>query len=77
MSLLTHEMKYWQKRLEAGRGVVIPPSALVLSVFEDWEGGAGNAFGTLYAWQKACALATARGVDLNADLASKSVSCAM
>ena len=26
----------------------------VVVVYEDWEGGAGNGLGTLYAYQKAC-----------------------
>lgn len=54
-------MQFWQTRLEASRGSVIPSSAIVLSVFEDWPGGAGNAFGTLYAWKKACTQAMALG----------------
>lgn len=33
---------YWQERLEAGRGSVLPPSSMVLAVEEDWPGGAGN-----------------------------------
>ncbi len=33
---------YWQKRLEEGRGSVLPPSSIVLAVEEDWPGGAGN-----------------------------------
>ena len=33
---------YWQKRLEDGRGSVIPQSSHVLAVQEDWVGGAGN-----------------------------------
>lgn len=33
---------YWQNRLEQGRGSVLPASATVLAVEEDWPGGAGN-----------------------------------
>lgn len=33
---------YWQQRLENGRGSIMPANALVLSVDEDWNGGAGN-----------------------------------
>jgi hypothetical protein len=36
------QAKYWQKRLEAGRGSVLPKTSIVLSVQEDWPGGAGN-----------------------------------
>ena len=38
--------------------------ATVLAVYEDWAGGAGNALGTLYAYQKATALAESKGYDL-------------
>jgi hypothetical protein len=43
---------YWQKRLEGSEGV-IPKSSKVVAVHEDWEGGAGNGLGTLYAFHKA------------------------
>lgn len=36
------QARYWQKRLEEGRGSVLPLNSLVLSVQEDWPGGAGN-----------------------------------
>ena len=36
------QAKYWQQRLEAGRGSVMPTTSIVLSVQEDWPGGAGN-----------------------------------
>jgi hypothetical protein len=51
---------YWQHRLEKGRGSVLPATATVLAVEEDWPGGAGNALGTLYAFKKASALALQR-----------------
>lgn len=38
--------------------------ATVLAVYEDWAGGAGNALGTLYAYQKATVLAKSKGYDL-------------
>ena len=47
---------FWQERLEAVRGQVLPRGSTVLVVHEDWAaGGAGNGLGTLYAFQKACA----------------------
>ena len=56
---------YWQKRLETTVKEVTGASAVVLCVHEDWNGGAGNGLGTLYAFQKACAKATATdGTDL-------------
>ncbi|CAE8618345.1 unnamed protein product, partial [Polarella glacialis] len=56
---------YWEQKLSAGRGTVIPMSSVVIAVDEDWDGGAGNFLGTLYAWQKACAEHKARtGEDL-------------
>lgn len=42
--------------------------ATVLAVYEDWEGGAGNALGTLYAYKKAAALAEFKGYDLSGKL---------
>ena len=56
--------KYWQSRLESGLGVFFPKTTVVLAVHEDWEGGAGNGLGTLYAYKKACAAATLRDIDL-------------
>jgi hypothetical protein len=44
---------YWQQRLTAGRGQVCHTNALILTVVEDWPGGAGNGLGTLYALAKA------------------------
>jgi hypothetical protein len=57
---------YWQARLEATVGEVTGAAAVVLCVHEDWDGGAGNGLGTLYAFQKAAAKASASGVDLMA-----------
>lgn len=65
------QARYWQKRLEGGRGSVVPSSTIVLAVQEDWPGGAGNALGTLYAYLNAVELASQRyGVDLDAELNS-------
>ncbi len=44
---------YWQRRLEATRGLFTRPDAIVIAVHEDWEGGAGNGLGTLYALLRA------------------------
>ena len=63
---------YWQRRLEAVRGQVMPRGTIVIAVHEDWAGGAGNGLGTLYAYQKAVAKAKAAGQDLNALLAGGS-----
>jgi hypothetical protein len=48
-----HLADYWEKRLEAQKGRLIPSQSLVLCVDEDWPEGAGNGLGTLYAYQKA------------------------
>eukprot|EP00612_Vaucheria_litorea_P002134 CAMPEP_0171453094 /NCGR_PEP_ID=MMETSP0945-20130129/944_1 /TAXON_ID=109269 /ORGANISM="Vaucheria litorea, Strain CCMP2940" /LENGTH=517 /DNA_ID=CAMNT_0011977901 /DNA_START=163 /DNA_END=1712 /DNA_ORIENTATION=- len=49
------QAKYWQERLETNPSISSNKTT-VLTVFEDWKGesGAGNALGTLYAWQNAC-----------------------
>lgn len=47
------QASYWEKKLFAARGRVIKHDAVVLSIHEDWTGGAGNAFGTLYAFSEA------------------------
>lgn len=49
------QAKFWQQRLTEGKGTVVPTNSAVVVVDEDWEGGAGNFLGTLYAWKKACA----------------------
>ena len=56
-----HQASFWQARLERGGSTIVPKGATVLCVHEDWNGGAGNGLGTLYAWRKACALAKAKG----------------
>eukprot|EP00659_Diplonema_papillatum_P011737 gene11737-18097_t len=71
------EANYWQERLEASKGVVLPESCLVISVDEDWKGGAGNGLGTLYAYKKAAAAAAAKGVQLTEKLSSGKFSVAV
>ena len=69
------QARYWQKRLEEGRGNVLPKKCIVISVQEDWPGGAGNALGTLFAFKNACQVATQRyGIDLEAQLKSMEIS---
>ncbi|MCH9634740.1 MAG: hypothetical protein S4CHLAM7_15010 [Chlamydiae bacterium] len=51
-----HEELYWQKRLNNVRGQIIKDHTRIITICEDWEGGAGNALGTLYAFSKANAL---------------------
>ena len=56
----------------------MPKGATVLCVHEDWNGGAGNGLGTLYAWRKACALAKTKGRgDLAAELAAGKIAAAV
>jgi hypothetical protein len=72
------QAQYWQSRLEAGVGAVLPQGSKVLAVTEDWPGGAGNALGTLFAWQNAAALAKEKfGLDLAAQLAAGAISVGM
>ncbi|CAK0888286.1 unnamed protein product, partial [Prorocentrum cordatum] len=52
---------FWQQRLEATVEEVTGSKATVLCVHEDWNGGAGNGLGTLYAFQKAAAKSAASG----------------
>ncbi|KAJ1623264.1 hypothetical protein T492DRAFT_1056129 [Pavlovales sp. CCMP2436] len=57
--------RFWQARLEETMLKVTGHSSMVLCVHEDWEGGAGNGLGTLYALVKAIQLARAKyGVEL-------------
>ena len=72
-----YQAEYWMDVLSTG---LLSGGKKVLAVSEDWtaSGGAGNGLGTLYAWKKACALATARyNFDLAAELAAGSVSAAL
>eukprot|EP00636_Phaeomonas_parva_P017270 CAMPEP_0118855326 /NCGR_PEP_ID=MMETSP1163-20130328/3189_1 /TAXON_ID=124430 /ORGANISM="Phaeomonas parva, Strain CCMP2877" /LENGTH=578 /DNA_ID=CAMNT_0006788201 /DNA_START=201 /DNA_END=1937 /DNA_ORIENTATION=+ len=69
---------YWQSRLEMGKGVVLGEGSQPLAVCEDWDGGAGNALGTLYAFQKARKLALELGNgDILAKLQEGSISVGM
>lgn len=73
-----HQAEYWQDRLMATRGSISPTSAKVIAVYEDWEGGAGNGLGTLYAYTKAVrAGRELYGMDLPTLLADKKVSVAL
>eukprot|EP00636_Phaeomonas_parva_P017310 CAMPEP_0118852542 /NCGR_PEP_ID=MMETSP1163-20130328/1501_1 /TAXON_ID=124430 /ORGANISM="Phaeomonas parva, Strain CCMP2877" /LENGTH=584 /DNA_ID=CAMNT_0006784979 /DNA_START=113 /DNA_END=1867 /DNA_ORIENTATION=+ len=72
------QANYWQQRLEDGRGVILGWETQPLAVCEDWDGGAGNALGTLYAFKKACDLAKTLGYgDLKAKLDEGSISIGM
>jgi len=68
------QAKYWQGRLSKGKGSVLPLHTNVFAVEEDWPGGAGNALGTLYAYQKAVAVAITQGIDISKDLLAKKIS---
>lgn len=48
-----YQENFWQALLEESLGRTLKPSALVIAVREDWEGGAGNGLGTLYAYRRA------------------------
>jgi len=64
-----HQAAFWQQRLEQAKGTVVPAASAVVAVDEDWDGGAGNFLGTLYAWRKACAKhKELTGKDLAAEL---------
>eukprot|EP01060_Flectonema_neradi_P003328 TRINITY_DN12139_c0_g2_i1.p1 TRINITY_DN12139_c0_g2~~TRINITY_DN12139_c0_g2_i1.p1 ORF type:complete len:553 (+),score=133.35 TRINITY_DN12139_c0_g2_i1:55-1659(+) len=71
------EANYWQQRLESSKGVILPNKTTVLSVDEDWNGGAGNGLGTLYAYHKAVTAAKAKELDLNRELNKGSTSIAI
>ena len=78
-----YQAEYWMDRLS--NGICQKPTGeeslfpMVLAASEDWdEGGAGNGTGTLYAYQKACRLATDKfGVDLADLLLAKEISVAL
>lgn len=48
-----HQANYWRGRLQSGLGTWLPATTKVTAVNEDWDGGAGNGLGTLYAFLKA------------------------
>jgi hypothetical protein len=66
-----HQANYWMDMLSDSM------KSKVLAVSEDWvaPGGAGNGLGTLYAWQKACALST--NLDLAKGLQDGTLSAAL
>ena len=68
---------YWQKRLDATKGTIMPPKAVVLGVDEDWNGKAGNGMGTLYAFVKGAAKAREHGLDLQKGLDAGDISVAI
>ena len=61
-----------------GKGSIIADSTTVLAVHEDWPGGAGNALGTLYAYQNASKLASSEyGLDMDSKLKAGEISVAL
>ena len=53
VSSSSDQAEFWQQRLRATSSSVIGHKTRVISVEEDWAGGAGQLLGTLYAWNKA------------------------
>lgn len=53
-----------QERLSQSIREVTGASSEVICMHEDWNGGAGNGLGTLYAFVKACSKGEKLGVDL-------------
>ncbi len=47
------QTEFWQQRLKATSNSIIGNETKLISVEEDWPGGAGQLLGTLYAWNKA------------------------
>jgi hypothetical protein len=78
-----HQAAYWMEKL--GQGLLAKkspgdPYPVVLAVSEDWNSssGAGNGLGTLYAVQKASALAQSEhGIDLMQELAAGNISASL
>lgn len=71
-----NQAKFWQQRLSSTAGSVSPSACKICAVDEDWAaGGAGNGLGTLYAFQKARALAQKLyGVDIYGGMQSGELS---
>jgi len=44
---------FWKDRFEALKGQIVPKNTNIISIEEDWPGGAGQFLGTLYAFKKA------------------------
>ncbi len=56
---------YWQSYFDHLRTYATPSSPIMVILHEDWEGGAGNGLGSLYAYQKAhLKLLAQQGIDL-------------
>ncbi|OQR82023.1 hypothetical protein THRCLA_11201 [Thraustotheca clavata] len=75
-----YQATYWQKRLMATRGTISPSDMKVITVYEDWVGGAGNGLGTLYAYQKAVVegkVLYGNSFDLTKELREKKISVAL
>lgn len=83
-----HQADYWVKRLSEGICKKHPSTSnttdsnlfpMVLAVSEDWaNGGAGNGLGTLYAFEKASAMAKEQyQIDLKSLLHTKDISAAL
>ncbi|MDY6912550.1 MAG: hypothetical protein SVM79_09355 [Chloroflexota bacterium] len=53
VSSSSSQAEFWQDRLHYSIGKVMSRKTQVVSVEEDWPGGAGQLLGTLYAWEKA------------------------
>jgi len=53
VSSTKEQAEFWEQRLRATSGLVIGDKTRIISVEEDWPGGAGQLLGTLYAWNKA------------------------
>jgi hypothetical protein len=47
------QQAFWERRLTHEGKSILKPGTIILSILEDWPGGAGNGFGTLYAYKKA------------------------
>lgn len=63
------QQTYWKERFKRFESYLFKPGAIVLTVLEDWAGGAGNGLGTLHAFQKAKDLAMLEyGIDLDSVL---------
>ena len=71
------EAGYWQQRLEQSKGTILTKDTKVFSVDEDWNGGAGNGLGTLYAYHKAVKVAAEKGLNLPQEIENKNVSVAI
>jgi hypothetical protein len=57
------QTEFWTARIENTVDQVTKSGAILQVVTEDWEGGAGNALGSLYAFKKAHAAVKARDGD--------------